>query len=220
MSGVPANILVIESSSPMMRISLLKKDGSIKSFENTDRFSHAENILPLIERVMTDGGVKKEELGGIVISKGPGSFTGLRIGMATAKGLAISLGCPLAAVSVFEAAGVRLPGISRTTAMLVPSRRDEYYLGLVNEKPFDESGIRVVRGEELQDGIGKAKIFAPDIDHELLPFPKRQIINKDRYSLEPQDYIEVGRAILKSGGDDLEKLEPLYIQPFPAIKQP
>ncbi len=219
MNDENGNILVIESALSILRISLAKPDGTIAGYENADRYSHAENILPLVERVLKKGDVNKSDLSGIVISKGPGSFTGLRIGMATAKGLAISLGCPLAAVSVFAAAAVRLPGISKSSAVLIPSRRDEYYLGMVTERPFNEGEIRVLRSEELSNAIGSTKVLPLDFDPERLPFPKRQLIKPDKYSLEPWDYIDAGRELLKSGGDDLERLEPLYIQPFPAVRK-
>jgi len=219
MDSIKPNILVIESASSVMRISVSGRDNKIWSAENADRFSHAENVIGLVERVLNESAIPLKGLDGIIISKGPGSFTGLRIGLATAKGLALANNIPLAAISVFEAVQSRLRDISKKTAVLIPSRRDEYYLTLLSDRPFDERDVEVIRSEQLREKIGKTRVLPIDINPEILPFPGRQIIRQDRFRIEAQDYITAGRQTIENGGVNLEQLEPLYIQPFPAVRK-
>ncbi len=219
MIGIPSNILVIDSSTSVMRIGVSCPDGRIVQMENAERFSHAEHIVPLIESAISDAKLKREELAGMVVSCGPGSFTGLRVGMATAKGMAIALGIPLAAPSIFEAAQVRLPELHDKAAMLVQSRKDEYYLGLIGNQGFDRKSIRVVRGEGIIEAVGKRSVYCVDFDSGRLPFLNDRIIGKEEYSIELKDFLIAAQEKLAAGGEELAALEPLYIQNFPARKK-
>ena len=67
------------------------------------RAVHSERLMPMVERLLTGAGLELDDLDGVVVSVGPGSFTGLRIGMATAKGLCVASEKPLVAVSTLEA---------------------------------------------------------------------------------------------------------------------
>jgi tRNA threonylcarbamoyl adenosine modification protein YeaZ len=66
-------------------------------------YRHGETLLPNLERILDEQGVRRSDIDGIVVGTGPGAFTGLRVGIATAKGLAHGLGIPLVGVSTAEA---------------------------------------------------------------------------------------------------------------------
>lgn len=93
--------------------------------------THSDILLPLVADVLAAAGLAVADLGAIAVGAGPGSFTGLRIGMATAKGLAFAAGVPLWAVS--SLAALAQDGIDRAgTSLIVPAidaRRDEIYAG-------------------------------------------------------------------------------------------
>lgn len=74
------------------------------------RAGHASGLVLAIERVLEEAGVDRDEVEGIVVGEGPGSFTGVRVAAATAKGLVRALGCPLWSVSSLAATAVALPG--------------------------------------------------------------------------------------------------------------
>lgn len=97
--------LSIETSADACSVSLIG-DETIRSLETDEPRSHARMLVPLIQELLAD---TAEPLDGICVDHGPGSYTGLRIGVSTAKGLAWSMGCPLHAVSSLEmlAAGFR-----------------------------------------------------------------------------------------------------------------
>ena len=96
-------ILGIEAAAKVAGAALWR-DGQIISEEMVNgMLTHSETLMPMIDRVMKSVSVEPEALTAIALSAGPGSFTGLRIGAATAKGLALGLDIPLVPLSTLEA---------------------------------------------------------------------------------------------------------------------
>lgn len=99
-----SKILCLETSTKNCSVALsdgknlisLKEDGS-------DKYTHAEKLHVFIEEVLNQGGVKFSDLDAVAVSEGPGSYTGLRIGVSSAKGMAYALGIPLISVNTLQA---------------------------------------------------------------------------------------------------------------------
>ena len=102
--------------------------------------NHAEIILPLIETLLAKTHVTVQELSGIAVSIGPGSFTGLRIGLATAKGLAYESGVPLVGVSTLHANAARVGHADAVVGSMLDARKSEVYVAL-----FRSTGGKLVR---------------------------------------------------------------------------
>ena len=96
------NILAFDTSSEILDIYLQSPGGSL-SLTKEIGLRHSEVLIPSIEYLLADAGITIEELGLIVCAKGPGSFTGLRIGISTAKGIAMGANCPLVSVPSLDA---------------------------------------------------------------------------------------------------------------------
>ena len=94
------------------------------------RGNHAEIVLPLIQSVLTNARVAVGDLSGIAVSIGPGSFTGLRVGLATAKGIAYECGLPLVGVSTLHANAARVPDFDGMICSLLDARKSEVYFAL------------------------------------------------------------------------------------------
>src|SRR5262249_19886949 len=96
----------------------------------------AAELLPMVERVMQAGAFDLRQVGAVAVSVGPGGFTGLRIGLATARGLALAIGCPVTGISSFQATAAAIlaetvpGGVIPAGDILVAldSRRAEPYL--------------------------------------------------------------------------------------------
>ncbi|MHC1546950.1 tRNA (adenosine(37)-N6)-threonylcarbamoyltransferase complex dimerization subunit type 1 TsaB [Phyllobacterium sp. K27] len=99
---------------------------------------HAERLMAIIEQAVADAGITINEIGKVVTSIGPGSFTGVRVGVATARGLALALHCPAIGISTLAAlaydARKALP--DRPILVVIDARRDEFYAQF-----FAEDGI-------------------------------------------------------------------------------
>jgi tRNA threonylcarbamoyladenosine biosynthesis protein TsaB len=91
---------------------------------------HAELLLPFIETVLSESGIRADELDAVAVSIGPGSFTGLRIGLSIAKGIAAGTGASIVPVPTMAAAAhrvLRSAGAPDAVTVLIPARRHEYY---------------------------------------------------------------------------------------------
>ena len=97
------NILSIETSTPICSVAV-HSDGELSSLKEVNETgAHAERLMLLIEEVLKNGAIGFQDLDAIAVSEGPGSYTGLRIGVSTAKGLAFGLGKPLIGINTLQA---------------------------------------------------------------------------------------------------------------------
>jgi len=183
-------ILGIESSSLVASAAVLGEDRLIAEYTVNNGLTHSQTLMPMIDAVVKSAQIDLKSIDAIAISRGPGSFTGLRIGSATAKGLGLGLDKPLVEVSTLAAMAYGLYG--RADALLCPimdARRQEVYSAVYS---FEENGFTTVLEEtagpvsELIDklnGLGRRVIFLGD----GVP-PYRDIIGnsmKTAYSFAP-----------------------------------
>lgn len=125
-------ILGIETSTFAGSVALIKDDNLLCEYNFNIGAKHNEIVLPSIIRLLKDSGIEKEELYGISVSAGPGSFTSLRVGISTAKALAYSLGIKLTSVSSLE---ILASNIFRTELQICPiinAKKGEVYYGFFN----------------------------------------------------------------------------------------
>jgi tRNA threonylcarbamoyladenosine biosynthesis protein TsaB len=122
--------LAFDTATPWGRFALAE-DGALLQYRPLNVMgSYADALLTVVQEILADNGRRREELGGIAVTSGPGSFTGLRIGVATAKGLAYGLGCKLTAVTTLEAMAAALLEDHPEHELAVPcldARRREVY---------------------------------------------------------------------------------------------
>lgn len=119
--------LALDTATPLGSVAV-GRAGRVRSEVATGvRARLAESLLPSIERAMADGGVTRAEVAGIVVGSGPGSFTGVRIAAATAKGLCRALGTPLLAYSSLAALAAGVACDDGPVWALLDARRGEVY---------------------------------------------------------------------------------------------
>jgi tRNA threonylcarbamoyladenosine biosynthesis protein TsaB len=114
----------------------LCKNGAARSAKGT----HAEIILPLIQSVLSTARIDTADLSGIGVSIGPGSFTGLRIGLATIKGIAYDWGLPVVGISTLQANAARVTSFNGLVCSMLDARKGEVYWSL-----FRSSGEKFTR---------------------------------------------------------------------------
>lgn len=124
-------LLAIDTSSPACSVALLHQGNIYQLFEPAAR-KHTAALLPLTNQILINTGVEKTAIKGIIISAGPGAFTGLRIGAAVAMGLAgawhVRL-LPLSSLALLAATAKRITGYKKILAV-TDARMDEIYAGL------------------------------------------------------------------------------------------
>ncbi|MBU7008439.1 tRNA (adenosine(37)-N6)-threonylcarbamoyltransferase complex dimerization subunit type 1 TsaB [Phosphitispora fastidiosa] len=97
--------------------------------------THSQNIIPMIQQVLDDAGIKPAELDGIAVTSGPGSFTGLRIGMAVAKTMGQALDIPVVGVSTLRVLAWNYYRASGLICPVLDARRNEVYAGIYGSGP-------------------------------------------------------------------------------------
>jgi len=117
-----------------------------------NRLTHSENLMPMIDKALSSMEASIKDIGLIAVCAGPGSFTGVRIGVATVKGLAFTNNIPCVAVSTLEAIAENLAGTGNLICPVMDARRNQLYNAL-----FDENGRvcddRLVSAEQLLEEL-------------------------------------------------------------------
>ncbi len=123
-------ILGIEASSLVASVAVL--DGDVITAEYTVNYkkTHSQTLMPMLKEIAAITELDLNSLDAIAVSGGPGSFTGLRIGSATAKGLGLALDKPLIHVPTLDATAAQLPYCAHLICVMMDARRDQVYTGL------------------------------------------------------------------------------------------
>ncbi len=122
-------LLALDTATDQGSLALVEEDRVLGVYALTTPGSYLQHLLPGVEALLTGTGRGLTEVGAIAVSQGPGNFTGLRIGLATAKGLAWSLNIPLVAVSTLEILAAQFPFQPHPVGVLIDAKRQEVYLG-------------------------------------------------------------------------------------------
>ncbi|MCP8617822.1 tRNA (adenosine(37)-N6)-threonylcarbamoyltransferase complex dimerization subunit type 1 TsaB [Salirhabdus salicampi] len=124
------NILAIDTSNQVMSVAVLRDNEIIAEFTTNIKKNHSVRLMPAIHRTMEEANIKPKELDKIVVAKGPGSYTGVRIGVTTAKTMAWSLQIPLVGVSSLEVAAYNGCLYDGLICPFFDARRGLVYTGL------------------------------------------------------------------------------------------
>lgn len=221
------SLLAIETTGPLAEAAVVDAEGAIASLAFRHRMDLAKRLLPYVEAALEMAGAALRDLEGIAVSLGPGSYTGIRIGVVTAKALAYAAGLPLAGVPTLEAlaaeADAAAPGRSaqRLICALVPARAGEYYTGLYQHA---DGGLRtraaatVMPLEALSERLARypgAVLLAGDasaaFERLAAALGPRLLARGAPGPLAPW-VAALGRQRLIEGGDDPATLAPLYVR--------
>src|SRR3989475_11862936 len=128
-------MLAIETATPVQSVALLEDDRLLAEASYDAKGSRGGLLLPTVDHVLRKAGVAAKDLAAVAVSIGPGSFTGLRVGLATAKGLALGSGAAVVGVSTLEAlaAGYE-PAAEITICTLLDAYRGEVYLAVFKRR--------------------------------------------------------------------------------------
>jgi len=165
-----------------MSVALLEGDRAVAEITSDDTRVHSERLLPAIDRLLELAGVSLDAVGAFAVSIGPGSFTGLRIGLATLKAFAFDETRPVAAVPTLAGLCAAAAGASGPVAALLDARRGELYAAAVAAAGDPEptllpdsvftpeelaarlpAGALLVVGEDAEPGAARLLALRPDL---------------------------------------------------------
>lgn len=120
-------VLGVESATPVAGVALIYKNGILAERLVNNKKVHSVHLMTMIKAVIEEAGVKPGDISGVAVSSGPGSFTGLRIGMSAAKTLAQVWGVPIIGISTLDALSYSLGGHVNLVCPLLNARKNEVY---------------------------------------------------------------------------------------------
>ena len=123
-------ILAIDSSGLVAGVAVTEDDVLLAEYTTNYKKTHSQTLLPMLDEVRKMIDLDLRTLDAIAVSRGPGSFTGLRIGSATAKGLGLALDKPLIGVPTVDALAMNLYGSDSLICPLMDARRNQVYTGI------------------------------------------------------------------------------------------
>ena len=160
-------ILGIESSSLVASVAVVTDDVLTAEYTVNFKKTHSQTLLPMIDQVADMLDLDLNTLDAVAVAGGPGSFTGLRIGCATAKGLGLALKKPLIHVPTLEAMAYNLWGSSALVCPIMDARRNQVYTGLYHvrhgiEAVMEQSPMDMRELADYLNGRGEPVIFLGD----------------------------------------------------------
>lgn len=216
-------ILAIDTATGGCSVAIVVGDRVVSERRATMRRGHSEHLAGMIRDVMAEAGIGPDKLAAIAATRGPGAFTGLRIGLATARAAALACDCPAIGLTTFAvvAEGARrIAGESLPVLAAIDSRRAEPYACLIGSDG-SEQGPAIAADAETIAGILPAGRFILAGD-ALAAFPPLPDANPPAHRIEMlPDAADAARlaARLFAAGAPLPPAEPLYIRPPDAVTE-
>ncbi len=133
------NILAFETSGMAASVALMKENRIVGEMTVSTRLNHSEKLMPMIDELLEKTETSIKEIDALAVGTGPGSFTGIRIGVSTAKGLALALGIPVAAVSSLKVLACNGMYSDMLVCPIMDARRNQVYSGI-----FRWEGVELV----------------------------------------------------------------------------
>jgi len=159
-------LLVLETATSRGSVALMAGDGCLAEFSLRSTLTHSRRLLGAIEFLLQESGVTWPDLDAVAVSLGPGSFTGLRIGLSTAKGLALATGVPLIGVPTLDGLAAQFTFTTPLICPLLDARKKEVYAAFFRcadgGLPRRESEYLVLPPDRLADMVAAPTIFIGD----------------------------------------------------------
>jgi tRNA threonylcarbamoyladenosine biosynthesis protein TsaB len=182
---------------------------------------HARDLVPALRELLAEQGWKPRDLSAVIVSRGPGSYTGLRVGIMTAKTLAYATGCALVAVDTFAAIARQAPDPAACVDVLADAQQDKVYVQSFARdsgawEPQNTLTIRAFAG--WYAGLGEGVwVSGPGVRGHEKDLRGRLLVDAELREPLPESLLHIGHERFQRGErDDLWTLEPLYLRPSAA----
>lgn len=217
-------ILNIETATTNCSVSLSKQGETVVLKEDyNSNYSHAERLHVYIDEVLKSSNISKANLDAIAISKGPGSYTGLRIGVSTAKGLCFALDKPLIAVSTLKTLAYQVKIDEGVIIPMLDARRMEVYSAIydANYNQVRETQAQILEENAFSNYLDEGKVYFIGsgvekakglLKHTNAVFIEGKLPSANEMSKHSFEKYK------KSDIEDVAYFEPYYLKDFIAIK--
>ena len=220
-----ALVLNIETATTNCSVSL-SKDGEtlVLKEDNSLGYSHAETLHLFIDEVFKISKINPSEIDAVSVSKGPGSYTGLRIGVSSAKGLCFALNKPLISISTLESLAHQVKHKDGYIIPMLDARRMEVYSAVYNSnlELYREIRAEVITEESYSELLERSKVYfignGVEKTKSLIQHPNAVFIDGKLPSANEMSLLAEAKY-KKSDTEDVAYFEPYYLKDFVALKK-
>lgn len=217
-----ALFLCIETTSTNCSVALFKDNQLLALKEdNSNQYSHAERLHVYIEILLKENNIDKKDLKAIAVSKGPGSYTGLRIGVSAAKGLCFALDIPLISITTLKALSYQVEDQDGCIVAMIDARRMEVFAAVFSK---EKEQIRETKAEVLDDTSyskylekGKVIFIGSGVEKfkAICKHPNATFVENKLPSAKEMGIL-VNQKYKISDIEDVAYFEPYYLKDFKA----
>lgn len=223
-------ILHIETATDVCSVALSRGAEVIGLKEEAGGNNHAKHLLPFVDEVLKQAEVSMKEINGVAVSIGPGSYTGLRIGVSTAKGIAYTAGIPVMAISTLEsiAQGAKTLWAESSSEQpqiipMIDARRMEVFTTRYdfNMRSLEEISSKIVDENTFTELLSKEKVLfcgngMPKCKEILSAFPNAKFMDAP---ISAKNMLPAAlRKWQKQEFEDVAYFEPFYLKEYVAAK--
>jgi tRNA threonylcarbamoyladenosine biosynthesis protein TsaB len=223
-------ILAIDSATPVAGLALLNNEKLIREEFINYKKKHSETLMPGVERILRECEITANDLAAIAVTVGPGSFTGLRIGLATAKGLSMACAKPLIGISTLDVLAQNIVFSESLVCPLLDARKQELYTAFYDAtgnhprrltedlacSPEDMAGrareMAVAMGKQqitlLGDGFYPYEAFFREYFQGMLQIPPGALMLPRAAALGSLAW----KRVVQDDFDDTFTLRPVYVR--------
>ena len=211
-------VLSMDSSSLVTTVALLKDEHLLGEFTLNFKREHSVILMEKIEMLLKDCNIDISEVDGFVVSKGPGSFTGLRIGMATVKGLSMGSNKPYLSISSLDALAYSLVNFDGIICPIMDALRDSVFTCMYKSsngelsKIIDYSALSLDELVEVLQQKDEPVIFTGDGVYLLEKLPNAKFAPNHLSVVRASALGELGMELLRKGQYDDMNSSPLYLK--------
>ncbi|MCS6866098.1 MAG: tRNA (adenosine(37)-N6)-threonylcarbamoyltransferase complex dimerization subunit type 1 TsaB [Gemmataceae bacterium] len=211
------NWLILETSGPVARLGLIGNGVVLGRADLPTSRRHAREIVPTIDTMMRKEGLTPRQLTGVMVGRGPGSYTGLRVGLATAKALAYALGCQLRAVDTFAAIAEQTPEQAAEVWVIADGLQNQVYVQKYARMESGWTPVQPLRicglAEWREDLRTPTHISGPGVAVYGLQLPPHcQWVPESDREARIESVFAVGSRLAALTWPELFALEPLYLR--------
>lgn len=222
-------VLGLDSATNVAGIAIVDQERLVAEFFLNTGKTHSQRLMPMLARLLAEADLTLADLDGLAVAIGPGSFTGLRIGLATVKGLAQVTGLPLVGVPTLDGLAWNAAGVRGIICPVLNARKQEVYTALYQWKDEELNrltGYLAISPEQLTGMLAQQEgpvtllgdgvpvygdTFTRHLGERVRYAPKTHVLPR------AAQVAELGVRLLGKGhADDLHALKPIYIRPSEA----
>lgn len=221
-------ILALDSTAQVATVALCEDERLLGEYTINNGNTHSETLLPMVESLLGFFELTPKDVDLFAVSAGPGSFTGVRIGAATVKGLAFAMGKPCVGVSTLDALAQNLEGFEGLICPVMNARRKQVYTALFRQKNgtwerlMPDSAIAIAELDQLLSQYEEPVFLCGD-GYEITVDNLKHPIQSTPERLRAQSAYSVARVALKTylagGSGTDQELAPTYLRPSQAERE-